>query len=102
MRLVIALTYIFQQNNFEPAKKYLDISLCIVIIMALKILKNTSIILFVLIFLIASTLVSFIPYGYASIYESGYDHGCDDAAISDPNDRYINQSEKGPSFHTNE
>jgi hypothetical protein len=28
--------------------------------------------------------------------------GCDDADISDPDDRYINQPEKGPSFHTNE
>ena len=37
-----------------------------------------------------------------SPYESGYDHGCDDADISDPDDRYINQPEKGPSFHTNE
>ena len=37
-----------------------------------------------------------------SPYESGYDHGCDDADISDPGDRYINQPEKGPSFHTNE
>jgi hypothetical protein len=38
----------------------------------------------------------------SSPYDSGYDHGCDDAKISDPNDRYINQPEKGPSFHTNE
>jgi hypothetical protein len=37
-----------------------------------------------------------------SPYESGYDHGCDDADISDPDERYINQPEKGPSFHTNE
>lgn len=37
-----------------------------------------------------------------SPYESGYDHGCDDADISDPVDRYVNQPEKGPSFHTNE
>jgi hypothetical protein len=37
-----------------------------------------------------------------SPYESGYDHGCDDAGISDPSDRYINQPEKGPSYHTNE
>jgi hypothetical protein len=37
-----------------------------------------------------------------SPYDSGYDHGCDDARISDPSDRYINQPEKGPSFHTNE
>jgi hypothetical protein len=35
-------------------------------------------------------------------YESGYDHGCDDAKISDPGDRYINQPERGPSFHTDE
>ena len=35
-------------------------------------------------------------------YDSGYDHGWDDADISDPNDRYINQQERGPSFHTDE
>ncbi len=35
-------------------------------------------------------------------YDSGYDHGCDDAKISDPSDRYINQPEKGPSYHTSE
>ena len=40
--------------------------------------------------------------GGKSPYESGYEHGCDDADISDPDDRYINQPEKGPSFHTNE
>jgi len=33
-------------------------------------------------------------------YDSGYDHGCNDARILDPSDRYINQPEKGPSFHT--
>lgn len=32
--------------------------------------------------------------------DSGYDHGCDDAGISDPSERYYNQPEKGPSFHT--
>lgn len=37
-----------------------------------------------------------------SPYDSGYDHGCDDADISNPDDRYINQPEKGSSFHTNE
>ncbi|MDN5868996.1 MAG: FxLYD domain-containing protein [Candidatus Nitrosocosmicus sp.] len=37
-----------------------------------------------------------------SPYESGYDHGCDDAKISDPSDRYINQPEKGPAYHTSE
>jgi hypothetical protein len=38
----------------------------------------------------------------SSRYAFGYDHGCDDAGISDPNDRYINQPERGPSFHTDE
>jgi len=33
-------------------------------------------------------------------YDSGYGHGCNDAGISDPSDKYINQPEKGPSFHT--
>ena len=37
-----------------------------------------------------------------SPYESGRDHGCDDAGISDSDDRYINEPGKGPSFHTNE
>ncbi|MDN5867242.1 MAG: hypothetical protein L0H55_07565 [Candidatus Nitrosocosmicus sp.] len=37
-----------------------------------------------------------------SPYDSGYDHGCDDAGISDSSDRYINQPEKGPSYHTSE
>jgi hypothetical protein len=35
-------------------------------------------------------------------YESGYDHGCNDADISDLGDRYISQPERGPSFHTDE
>jgi len=37
-----------------------------------------------------------------SPYDSGYDHGCDDARISDSSARYISQPEKGPSFHTSE
>lgn len=37
-----------------------------------------------------------------SPYSSGYDHGCDDAAISEPSDRYINQPGRGPSFHMGE
>jgi hypothetical protein len=37
-----------------------------------------------------------------SPFESGYDHGCSDVKISDFSDRYINQPEKGPSFHTEE
>src|SRR5215208_6811441 len=55
---------------------------------------------FVLIFITAQTQVVYA--GSKSPYQSGYDHGCDDADISDPNDRYINQPEKGPSFHTDE
>jgi len=37
----------------------------------------------------------------SSPYQSGYDHGCDDAGRSESN-KYINQPEKGPSFHTHE
>jgi hypothetical protein len=39
-------------------------------------------------------------YGSSDAYDSGYDHGCDEAAISDPDDRYINQPGKGPEHHT--
>ena len=35
-----------------------------------------------------------------SPYSSGYDHGCDDVKIANPDDRYINQPGKGPSYHT--
>lgn len=35
-----------------------------------------------------------------SPYSSGYEHGCDDAKVSNPDDRYINQPGKGPSYHT--
>jgi hypothetical protein len=69
----------------------------------LKILSTiyvgTGIILAILIISIA-----FIPSAFASnnAYDSGYDHGCDDAGISGPDDRYINQPGKGPSFHTDE
>jgi hypothetical protein len=36
----------------------------------------------------------------AKPYDSGFMHGCSDAKISDPADRYINQPKQGPSFHT--
>jgi hypothetical protein len=49
-------------------------------------------------FLLAPQLQS-ADAGGKSPYESGYDHGCDDAD-KDFEDRYINQPEKGPSFHT--
>jgi hypothetical protein len=37
-----------------------------------------------------------------SAYNSGYNHGCNDAKISDFSDQYINQPGKGASFHTAE
>lgn len=37
-----------------------------------------------------------------SAYDSGFDHGCNDAKISNSDNRYINQPEKGPSFHSKE
>jgi hypothetical protein len=39
-------------------------------------------------------------YGSSDPYDSGYGRGCDDARILVPSDRYINQPQKGPSFHT--
>jgi hypothetical protein len=50
-----------------------------------------------------SIFVSISPsFASTDTYDSGRDHGCDDAGISDPSDRYINQPGKGPSTHTNE
>lgn len=49
--------------------------------------------IFIFLFPIAKTYAQS-PYG------SGYDHGCDDAKIANPNDRYINQPGKGASYHT--
>ena len=37
-----------------------------------------------------------------SPYDSGFDHGCSDSHIEDASDRYINQDEKGPAYHTAE
>lgn len=58
----------------------------------------------ILMILMISTF-GFSPSAYASEkspYDSGYDHGCDDEGISDSSERYINQPEKGHSFHTSE
>jgi hypothetical protein len=55
--------------------------------------------IFILSALLAAKLDSS-TYASNDAYDSGYDHGCDDVGISDPDDRYINQPEKGPSFHT--
>lgn len=59
-----------------------------------------------LVLAVLSLLVIVIPtsLGFATSdnpYQSGYNHGCEDARISDSSDRYINQPEKGPGFHTN-
>jgi len=55
---------------------------------------NTSIIL-------VAILIQLGQYTYAiSGYDSGYNHGCDDAKVADPSQRYINQPEKGPNFHS--
>jgi hypothetical protein len=49
---------------------------------------------------IGATQSSSLAYASSDAYDSGYDHGCNDAGISNPDDRYINQPEKGPAFHT--
>ena len=53
-------------------------------------------------FLLAPQIQQFANASSNSPYQSGRDHGCDDAGISDVGDRYINEDGKGPSFHTNE
>ncbi len=57
--------------------------------------------------MIAITLFisTFLPFSslYAqSPHESGYNHGCDDASISNPSQRYIEQPKKGFAYHTEE
>ncbi len=41
-------------------------------------------------------------YGKSDAYNSGYEHGCNDAGISDKASRYINQPEAGPSLNSDE
>lgn len=71
-------------------------------------MRRTSRIIFTSLIFSMSALIlilgPLVQFGYASKspYDSGYDHGCDDAGISDSDDRYINQRGKGPSFHTDE
>jgi hypothetical protein len=46
-------------------------------------------------------LIQLGQFAYAiSGYDSGYNHGCNDAKLSDPSEGYINQPENGPSFHS--
>lgn len=68
-------------------------------------LRHYQIVSFSTTLLLASILLPQIQLAHAgskSPYDAGYDHGCDDADISNPSDRYINQPEKGLSFHTDE
>jgi hypothetical protein len=51
---------------------------------------------------VTASQMQFATGSSTSPYQSGYNHGCSDARISDPSDRYINEPGKGPSFHTNE
>lgn len=46
-----------------------------------------------------AVIMSFPAYASSEAYDSGYDHGCDDANIP-PSERYINEVGKGPSYHT--
>jgi hypothetical protein len=68
------------------------------------IITNTYPKLIIILFLVANItiIVDNTTALGSSPYDSGYDHGCDDTDISDPDDRYINQPEKVPSFHTDE
>jgi hypothetical protein len=49
-----------------------------------------------------SPSLSAVQLSAISPYDSGYNHGCDDAGISDSSDYYINQPKKGPAYHTDE
>jgi uncharacterized membrane protein YgcG len=51
--------------------------------------------------ILAAILIQCGQCAYAiSGYESGYKHRCDDAKLSDQSEKYINQPENGPSFHS--
>jgi len=58
-------------------------------------------VLYVVFFTGFMSISALTAYASSDPYNSGYDHGCDDAGILDTSDRYINQPGKGPSFHTN-
>lgn len=52
--------------------------------------------------ILAVVLIHLGQYVYAiSGYDSGYNHGCNDAKVADSSQRYINQFGKGPNFHSN-
>jgi hypothetical protein len=62
----------------------------------------TTFLSFLLIVSVLALQIQIINATSKSPYDSGYDHGCDDVDIFDPDDRYINQPGKGPGFHTDE
>jgi hypothetical protein len=67
-----------------------------------KLIECSLVISFFAMMLTMSIFTGQVHLAYAggkSPYESGYDHGRDDAD-EDVDDRYINQPERGPSFHT--
>lgn len=69
--------------------------------------RNERPLIFLLVTIVSSSLVGLQSISIFTVYASGsspYESGRDrgDAGISDPDDRYINQPEKGPSFHTEE
>lgn len=67
-----------------------------------NIYKAPFLVAFIIFTLTVLSPLSSVQVHAQSPYDSGYDHGCDDAEISNPSDRYTNQPEKGPSFHTDE
>jgi hypothetical protein len=51
--------------------------------------------------ILVAILIQLGQYAYAiSGYDSGYNHGCDDAKVGDLSERYINQLGKGANFHS--
>jgi hypothetical protein len=65
-----------------------------------KILGTSAIMIVVAVTLFMTSATNIINVYAKSPYDSGFDHGCDDSHISDSSDRYINQDEKGPAYHT--
>jgi hypothetical protein len=68
----------------------------------LKYLFTISFSAFLLTAFLLSPQIKLVDASRNSAYESGYSHGCKDAKISNPSDRYINQPGKGPNHHTSE
>jgi hypothetical protein len=67
-----------------------------------KIEATTIAIVIALMILLHSTMLTAQAKSSISPYQSGYDHGCEDAKITNMPLRYINQPERGREFHTHE